>query len=66
MGLTLQEFLAMHAAGAFAGDERPEVRALLDLLATGHWRVGPAGRTLTAVPPSARRPVVLPRSRTAS
>jgi hypothetical protein len=43
LGLTLKEFLAQEAEGAYADDRRPEVVALMNLMCTGAWQV--AGRT---------------------
>ena len=60
LGLTLKEFLAQEAEGAYADDGRPEVVALMNLMCTGAWQV--AGRTARQVPgttlaviPSARQ-----------
>ena len=58
VGLTLEEFLALEAAGAYAGDGRPEVVALTNLLSTGVWTV-PSG-TARRVPNGSPAPVPSP------
>lgn len=60
LGLTLKEFLAQEAEGAYADDRRPEVVALMNLMRTGAWQgagrsPGQVSGTTLAVIPSARR-----------
>ncbi|HEY4993835.1 MAG TPA: hypothetical protein VII33_17315 [Nakamurella sp.] len=62
LGLTLEEFLAQEAEGAYAGDRRPEVVALMNLMCTGAWQVAGrtarhvSGTTLSVIPSARQSP----------